>query len=119
MSFGLLLRSRSWLFFTDKHAKHLPWKRMGEVHSINVNGHPFYYRSGLSDIGIIDNILLKQNEYIVPENFQPRIIFDIGANIGAASVYLSRKYPDVEVYAFEPVPDNFELLKKTWRHTTR
>lgn len=40
------------------------------------------------------------------------VIVDIGANIGAASVYLKSSYPAAELYAFEPSRASFELLKR-------
>lgn len=39
-------------------------------------------------------------------------VLDIGANVGAASVYLSMSYPDARVYAFEPGSDALSLLQK-------
>ncbi len=41
-----------------------------------------------------------------------RTIFDVGANVGAASIYFLMRYPDVRVYAFEPAPDAFQILKE-------
>jgi FkbM family methyltransferase len=41
-------------------------------------------------------------------------IFDVGANIGSYSVFLSRLCgPGGVVFAFEPVPDTFGILKET------
>ncbi|MDK9717041.1 MAG: FkbM family methyltransferase [Trichlorobacter sp.] len=40
------------------------------------------------------------------------VIVDIGANIGAASVYLKDAYPDAALYAFEPSKASFELLQR-------
>jgi FkbM family methyltransferase len=45
----------------------------------------------------------------VPEN---AIIFDVGANIGLFGVRVLQKAPTATVYAFEPVPTIFEVLKK-------
>jgi len=41
-----------------------------------------------------------------------KTIFDIGANVGAASVYLAISYPDARVFAFEPGSDALALLRK-------
>ncbi len=41
-----------------------------------------------------------------------KTILDIGANVGAASVYLATSYPDARIYAFEPGSDALSLLKK-------
>lgn len=38
------------------------------------------------------------------------IIFDVGANIGVFGIRAMQKHPDVKVYAFEPIPDIFEVL---------
>ena len=40
------------------------------------------------------------------------IVLDIGANIGIMSVHLSRKVPQGHVHAFEPIPQNFEILTR-------
>ena len=39
------------------------------------------------------------------------IILDVGANIGLFGVRAVRAFPDVKVYALEPVPDIFKVLK--------
>jgi FkbM family methyltransferase len=39
-------------------------------------------------------------------------VFDIGANIGFYAVGLALAVPDVEVHAFEPIPQTFEYLKR-------
>lgn len=40
-----------------------------------------------------------------------KTILDIGANVGAASVYLGMSYPEARVYAFEPGSDALSLLR--------
>lgn len=40
-----------------------------------------------------------------------KTVLDIGANVGAASVYLATSYPDARIYAFEPGTDALSLLK--------
>ena len=41
-----------------------------------------------------------------------RIVFDVGANCGAASVFLARHYPDAEVHAFEPGSEARGILER-------
>lgn len=48
----------------------------------------------------------------VPFVTEVKTILDIGANVGAASVYLSMSYPGAQVYAFEPGSDALSLLRK-------
>jgi amino acid adenylation domain-containing protein/FkbM family methyltransferase len=38
-------------------------------------------------------------------------VFDVGANIGMFTLSLGKKFKDVSVYSFEPVPAIFEVLK--------
>ena len=44
--------------------------------------------------------------------FHPRTIIDVGANVGQFSIAASRMFPDSKIWAFEPVPDSFEILSK-------
>ena len=41
-----------------------------------------------------------------------KTVVDIGANVGAASVYFSMAYPDAQVYAFEPGSAPLALLQQ-------
>jgi natural product biosynthesis luciferase-like monooxygenase protein/FkbM family methyltransferase len=38
-------------------------------------------------------------------------IFDVGANIGLFTLFAHQRCPNATVYAFEPIPPNFELLR--------
>ena len=38
-------------------------------------------------------------------------VFDVGANIGLFTLYVHRNFRGVKVYAFEPIPPNFEVLR--------
>lgn len=46
------------------------------------------------------------------ESGRKPLIVDAGANIGAASVYFSLKFPQARIYAIEPEKGNAELLRK-------
>lgn len=54
-------------------------------------------------------------EYDIPEMPVPKTILDIGANIGGFTMWASEKWPDAEIYAYEPDPDNAAL----WRFNCR
>lgn len=50
-----------------------------------------------------------------PSVLQPdsvKVIYDIGANIGASCIYWLDSYPSAHVYAFEPCAESFALLLK-------
>ncbi len=38
-------------------------------------------------------------------------VFDVGANIGLFSLFIAQQAPDVKVFAFEPLPAVFEVLR--------
>lgn len=40
------------------------------------------------------------------------IVLDVGANIGMFSIFLAKRHPDIKIIAIEPVPENFEHLKR-------
>jgi FkbM family methyltransferase len=45
-------------------------------------------------------------------DFQPGdVVLDLGAHVGAISMYLASKYPFLRVIAYEPVPLNFSYLR--------
>lgn len=78
------------------------------------HGKPIHYRPGTSDTELIYKVLLKSGanaEYAVPDWLKPQVIFDIGANIGTASIYFAHHFPNARICAFEPVPENVELLR--------
>jgi 31-O-methyltransferase len=39
-------------------------------------------------------------------------VFDVGANIGLYSIFLSQNHRDLKIYAFEPIPQTFSILRK-------
>ena len=43
---------------------------------------------------------------------QGDVIVDIGAHIGSFSIFAATKFRDTIVYAYEPAPENFKLLKE-------
>jgi FkbM family methyltransferase len=47
---------------------------------------------------------------IIPLVSDVRTVVDIGANVGAASVYFAMAYPNAQVYSLEPASSPFSLL---------
>lgn len=75
------------------------------------NKPPITYRPGTSDDAIIKSVMVDRGEYLFPV-FEPKIVFDIGANIGVVSTVLANVYPRAKIYSFEPEADNLALLKE-------
>ncbi|MHB6911215.1 FkbM family methyltransferase [Streptomyces sp. DB-54] len=40
------------------------------------------------------------------------VVFDVGANIGVFSLFVHARCPSAEVYAFEPIPDIYDQLRR-------
>lgn len=68
------------------------------------------YRPDTSDEHVIRAILIDRTEYSLFVNCHPRVIFDIGANIGATSILMANSYPNAVIFAFEPEKENYEIL---------
>ena len=86
---------------------------------INVLGEKrkIYMRTGTSDVHLFYEILFrkKKSEYFsefLPSGEKIHTILDIGANIGVASVYFKQIYPHARLFCFEPMFQNFDMLKK-------
>ncbi|MCC6579331.1 MAG: FkbM family methyltransferase [Phycisphaeraceae bacterium] len=69
-------------------------------------------RQGTTDIDLIPMLLRRDGEYALPTEVQPRVIFDIGANIGMAALFFAATYPQARIHCFEPLPENIALLKE-------
>lgn len=120
LSLKRLIRSRS-LDYT------INYDRPGEIRNYRWNGHTVHYRPGTSDANLIYDVLLRpcrhespqslirtrsRMEYWIPPQVAPEVIMDIGGNVGLTTVYFSHHFPDARIHTFEPVPANYELLKK-------
>lgn len=71
---------------------------------------------------LIYKILLKphkKSEYHLPPLNSPRVILDIGANIGVTTLLLAEKYPSAAIYAFEPIQGNIEILRQNTKNIPR
>src|SRR6267378_4358700 len=107
----ILVRSRSLRFAADmvrqspiSSLAHLRW-----------GGRDIFYRSGSADPFVLYQVLLKSGkkaEYYVPPALRPKIVLDIGSNIGASIIYFHRQFPDAKIFGFEPHPDTFLILEK-------
>ena len=74
------------------------------------NGKKIKLRNNSTDIHTFTNIWIIE-EYLQIENEKNRIIIDIGAHIGLFSIY-ALKFNPKEIIAFEPIKENYDLLKE-------
>lgn len=70
-------------------------------------------RTGTSDAEFVRMLANGYDfpEYRIPVPVNPKVILDFGANIGASAILLARRYPQAQIFAFEPRPDNVTFLE--------
>ncbi len=77
---------------------------------LRVNGASVRFTvAGLGDLLALREVF-SARDYEVELAEPPARIVDLGANIGAASVFFATRWPDARVLALEPDPDTFERL---------
>src|ERR1700747_2328431 len=106
----VLARSRS-LRFTADMVRQPPTASLARL---RWSGHDIFYRSGSADPFVLYQVLLKSGrkaEYYVPPGLRPKIILDVGSNIGASIIYFHQHFPGANIFGFEPHPDTFRILK--------
>ena len=64
-----------------------------------------YQRKGLHEI-FVDKVY-----NITTPNENP-VIVDVGAGVGDSTLFYLQRYPNSKVYAYEPYPKHFKLLKE-------
>ena len=107
----IMARSRSPRFTADM----LRQSPNSSLARLRWSGRDVFYRSGTADPFVIYQVLLKAGkkaEYYVPLALRPKVIFDIGSNIGASILYFHKTFPDAQIFGFEPHPDTFRILEK-------
>jgi FkbM family methyltransferase len=67
-------------------------------------------RSEGSDLAAFRHVFGGAYDLDLPTD--PRLILDLGANVGYASIYFALRYPAAQVFAVEPVPRNAALLRR-------
>lgn len=73
---------------------------------------PFYLFKSEACFQVANDIFAGTTYPIVPAVSGVKTVVDVGANVGAASVYLATAYPDARVYALEPGASPLSLLRR-------
>jgi FkbM family methyltransferase len=66
-------------------------------------------RPDTSDFKVFEQIFLFK-EYDIKIPFEPNLIIDAGANVGYASIYFAKRFPNCKIIALEPEKTNFDTL---------
>jgi FkbM family methyltransferase len=108
--FKLLWRSRSFSF-TINTARGIA---SDSLQKVRWRGQDIFYRPGTSDPLVIYQVLLRSGnkaEYYVPPVLDPKVIVDVGSNIGASILSFYRQFPSAKIFGFEPHPETFKILQ--------
>ncbi|KKP24201.1 MAG: Methyltransferase, FkbM family [candidate division TM6 bacterium GW2011_GWF2_28_16] len=81
------------------------------VASENILDFKVNYSSHYMLHALFNEIFLNKIYYLQINNPEPHII-DCGANIGMATIFFKKIYPNAKIIAFEPSKQNFDLLQK-------
>jgi FkbM family methyltransferase len=79
--------------------------------TVNLDGKPIRLTDPASFIHIYLELFARQIYAFKSSSLRP-VILDVGANVGLASIYWHRQWPQAELVCFEPDPRLFSLL--TW-----
>jgi FkbM family methyltransferase len=65
------------------------------------------------DIGTIVEFFSRLRQLIPPglPALEPKVVYDIGAHIGIASLFLATHFPSARFYGFEPLPSNYNVCR--------
>ena len=77
-----------------------------------INGTKISVRHNIYDIKIIEEQFLDLQYFpsIIPKDFNPKVVLDIGGYIGDLSIYCASVF-NSKVHCYEPTPQNYNMIK--------
>lgn len=64
-----------------------------------------------SDVMVFRQIV-RNNAYDLPYNFEPKVIVDLGSNVGYSIRYFANRFPDSRIIGVEADPENMPFLEE-------
>jgi FkbM family methyltransferase len=74
--------------------------------------HPFYIRPGSPDASLVLHAIAREAYSCRLPGLAVRFVIDAGANIGDTTVWYATRFPEAEIVAIEPSPNNFDILSR-------
>ncbi|MEO1050660.1 MAG: FkbM family methyltransferase [Bacteroidota bacterium] len=110
----LLAYFKRWGFKSFNIYRSLRRQSHENISSIKIPGYqPIYFRSGTSDIYSFEHIFAHECYRLDAFNEeQVKWVIDCGANVGHASRYFAKRYPEASIIAIEPDQQNVSLINK-------
>jgi FkbM family methyltransferase len=81
----------------------------------NGEARPFYLFDTPLGRRVLEEVVTGKSYPLQPAFGEVRTILDIGANVGAATLYFAVNYPGARVLAYEPAPLSYALLARNIR----
>ena len=81
------------------------------------NTYKMLVRPGTSDDFVCDEAILYKPLFVDVKPYD--VLLDIGANIGSVSNLANKIEPNMNIYAYEPEEENFELLLLNTNHSDK
>ena len=69
-------------------------------------------REGTTDKDVFKEIFINKEFKLPVVITQPKLIIDCGAYIGLSSLFFAYKYKTATIFAIEPEPGNYSMMKK-------
>lgn len=104
LKLGSLITFYMLKYFT-KDDKNLHRFRMKNGLSLNVN-------KNQGDLTTLFEVFVDEDYKFGESTSEKLNIIDIGANVGYFSLYITKKFPNANIYSFEPFPDTFTRLNE-------
>jgi FkbM family methyltransferase len=81
-----------------------------QTQTAQVDGLTFHYRNQ-PEFDLLAHEIFEGGEYDFPCDTDAPFILDCGSHIGLSVAWFKRRFPHARITAFEPDPQNFELLQ--------
>ncbi|MFC1626592.1 FkbM family methyltransferase [Patescibacteria group bacterium] len=97
------------LFHATFHTK----TRSKQMTTYTIHGETYHVRKYTMDTAVIaESVICNIYGKHLPSLKNDDWVIDIGAHIGTDSIHIAKQYPGIRVLCFEPLPENYTLLKK-------
>jgi FkbM family methyltransferase len=126
---GKTLPSMAKLYYLPQLKRGLVYRRLARYAPEKI--HRITFRAGresIWDVHVRDNgqdaqMLVEFFKYNIWARLkglgpEPKVIYDLGANIGISSLFLATLCPKARIYGFEPMPANYELCVRNLSNLT-
>jgi FkbM family methyltransferase len=105
-----------WLMFSDRGSRRAFRQAYVGTGTVSVRlralgGKPLLIRRGTDDPYVLRATFTWEDQ-LPPQDLQPRVIVDVGANIGVSMALYAARFPEAQVVGIEPEAENAELCRR-------